>query len=256
MLFPDRFTSLKVDIASISAIIRLDHKYELKGLYDEALRYLTTYYTTNFDTWADGTNAIEWHPEPIHAIAAINLGRLTNTTSILPLAFYICATLGPEVARGFHRGDGSWETLSPDDLYLCLQMKERLVAENAHSAFVLLRPQGQQHCSNAHGYQMCAEVTRKILDQAGLSKGPRALSSDRALDSWIVTVDSYSPPPAPAPPTLGPYVSVMMYAQQARAVCKGCRSHMQTRDRELRRNIWRKLPEFIGLTVDNWDAPL
>lgn len=246
---------MKVDIASISAIIRLDHKYELRGLYEQAMSYLTTYYTTNFDAWVDGRNAAEWRPEPIHAIGAINLARLTNTTSILPCAFYIAATLGPELAHGFARKDGSMEQLSAEDLYLCLQMKQRLVTENAHTAFLLLRSPGQQHCSNTNGFQsLCGDTIRKILEQAGLSKGPHAVASDHALDSWMPNVDSYSPPTA-QPPAIGTFVT-MYSAPNQRSLCKGCRTWVQNRDRELRRQIWRKLPEFVGLALDNWDATL
>ena len=240
-----------MDISFISAIIRLDHKYELKGMYEQAMNYLTTYYTTNFDTWVDGRNAAQWQPDPVHAIGAINLARLTNTTSILPLAFYICATLGPDLVRGFIRADGSVERLSADDLRLCLEMKARLAAENAHAAFLLLRP-AAQHCSNASGHMYCAELWRKILEHAGLSKAPHPVASERALDSWLENADCL---PAPAPP--GPGVTFSMYMSSyspQRSLCKGCKGHLQVRDREVRRQIWKRLPEFVGLTIENWDT--
>lgn len=61
-----------------ASIIRLSHKYGFKGLYDKAMGYLTTYYTTSFDAWADRHNATQWRPESrVHAITAINLAWLT-----------------------------------------------------------------------------------------------------------------------------------------------------------------------------------
>ncbi|KAM5539652.1 hypothetical protein V8D89_006761 [Ganoderma adspersum] len=244
-------TAQKVDISFISAIIRLDHKYELKGMYEQAMSYLTTYYTTNFDALVDGRNAAQWQPDPTHAIGAINLARLTNTTSVLPLAFYICATLGPDIARGFVREDGSVERLSPEDMRLCLEMKARLAAENAHTAFLLFRPVAQ-HCSNSSGHMYCAELWRKILEHAGLSKAPHPVASERALDSWLENADCL---PAPTPP--GPGVTFSMYMSSyspQRTLCKGCKGHLQARDRELRRQIWKRLPEFVGLTIENWDT--
>ncbi|RPD58575.1 hypothetical protein L226DRAFT_146930 [Lentinus tigrinus ALCF2SS1-7] len=255
IIFPLRknlkFSNWKVDMDFISAIIRLDHKYELKGLYDQAMGYLTTYYTTNFDDWLEGRNATEWRPEPIHAIGAINLAHLTHTHTILPLAYYICATLGSNLPVGYARPDGTMERLSPDDLRICLDLKARLTAENVHSAFLLLRYPGQQHCSNSQAYTSCSELFRRLLEHVGLSKGPHAIASDRALDSWMDTIDSYTPP---ATQNVSPYM--VMYQTQSRSLCKGCRAFVQNREREMRRQIWRKLPEYVGVTIDNWDAPI
>lgn len=239
-----------MDIEFISAIIRLDHKYELKGLYEQAMEYLTTYYTTNFDDWVQGLNA-EWRPEPIHAIGAINLAHLTGTDSILPLAYYICATLGPDLPLGYARQDGTMERLTPEDLSVCLRLKARLATENVHSAFALLRYPGQQHCSNSQAYQSCSDLFRRLLEHVGLSRGGHAVASDRALDSWMDAIDSYTPP---SPQHANAYM--VMYTTQSRQLCKGCRAYVQNRDRELRRQIWRRLPEYVELTIENWDAPV
>ncbi|KAI1791600.1 hypothetical protein LXA43DRAFT_889084 [Ganoderma leucocontextum] len=244
-----KFSGKKVDIAFISAIIRLDHKYELKGVYNQAMGYLTTYYTTSFDAWVDGRNSVPWKPEPVHAIRAINLARLTNATSILPAAFYICATRGPDILHGFPHGDadadGSTgvERLTPADLRLCLEMKVRLADENAHTAFLLFRPPDDaQVCSNSLRY--CADVWRKLLEHAGLSKAPHPVASERALDSWMENADCL-----PRWPLEGAYDPAAR-----RTLCGGCVAHLQARDRELRRQVWGRLPELLGLTIENWDA--
>ena len=39
-----------------------------------------------------------------------------------------------DMQRGFVRADGPVERLSSDDLRLCLEMRARLAAENAHAA--------------------------------------------------------------------------------------------------------------------------
>ncbi|KAH9916613.1 uncharacterized protein BXZ73DRAFT_53726 [Epithele typhae] len=248
-----KFSNSRIEIDFISAVVRLDHKYELKGLYDQAMSYLTTYYTTNFNTWADGKNASDWSPDPIHAITAINLARLTNTPSILPTAFYILCTLGPEIALGARRADGTKEQLSPGDLFQLLSMKEKLCAANMNTAYALFRTQSSGHCSNAGGYSCCADVIRKVLDAAGQGKGPHALASACALDGWMENVEAYAAT-APPPPPQHVNAYMMMYTQSQRALCKGCRTYLQSRERELRRGVWRKLPEYAGVTVANWDA--
>ena len=69
---------------------------------------------------------------PVHAIGAINLARLTGTTSILPCAFYHCCTLGGAVVDGWKREDGSVERLSDEDLKRCINGRDglsRLIAD-------------------------------------------------------------------------------------------------------------------------------
>ena len=249
-----RFNGRKVDINFISAIIRLDHKYELKGLYEEAVNYLTSFYTTSFDMWVDNRNAVYWRPDPAHAIRAINLARLTNTPSILPTAFYTCATLGPDLVHGFLMSDSDLfrERLTPDDLRLCLELKARLAAENARAAFLLFRFPGTQVCQNTSSQGYCAEVWRRILEQAGVAneKVPHPVASERALDSWVADADCV--PATMVVPTPGNVMLVPTFPQ--RTLCAGCRNHLQVRDREVRRQVWSRLPELIGLTIENWDA--
>ncbi|KAI0742371.1 hypothetical protein C8Q80DRAFT_1238079 [Daedaleopsis nitida] len=265
------FSTRKVDMASISAIIRIDHKYELKGLYDQAMSYLTTYYTSSFDEWHQGRNTFEWRPEPTQAIGAINLARLTNTPSILPLAFYICATLGPDIARGYLREDGTVEYLSHEDLYHCLRLKEKLVAENVRAAYFVLQYARSSctHPNAAQGLSPCGDLLRQIAEQARLANAPHPLSSDRALDSWDANIDHYTASQASAQqaqvqfvhhPHQGAFafalnnMNMNMNVQRPRVVCQGCRDRVRQRDVEVRRQVWQKLPEFLGLTIDNWSA--
>ena len=254
---------ISIDINFISGIVRLDHKYELNSLYEQAMGYLTTYYTTDFNSWANGSHASDWEPEPIHAISAINLARLTNTPSILPAAFYICATLGPDIAVGFARAVGSYERLAPEDLRLCLVLKEALVAENASSAYKLFRsgptasvmPFNNANANNTmcvlHG--QCGDVLRRVYENAATGRGQRGLSSARALESWVAVVDAYVPPQITQMQFHGGGM-FMQGPQAARGVCKNCRSNLETRDRELRKGIWRKLPEILGLHIEGWNG--
>ena len=263
-----------MNINFISAIIHLDDKYELKGLYDWAMGYLTKFYTTSFDTWTDVSHTLEWCPEPKQAIMAVKLARDTGTLSILPTALYVCATLGPDIALGLEHDDGTCEYLAPEDLHLCLALKNFLVAANSECAFALFRqtthtPSSTQPC---HTPGVCSDLLRRVFEQACTNKGPRTLSSGRALESWLDALDALPAPapmqthmvmPPPMPPMMmGPGngmtgfngVYYYMPSPPAPPLCTNCRAQLEKRDWELRRQVWRKLPGWIGLNIENWDA--
>ena len=240
----------------ISAIVRLSHKYELDALHDWAMGYLTTYYTSSFDAWSNGDNAAQWQPDPVHAITAVNLARLTNTSSILPTAFYICATLSPNVLLRVPPQDGSTEQLTPEDLSLVLGLKARLAAENARTAFLLFQPPSASgtRCSKRLMRDWCGEVMRRLLEHALLApQPPHPLASECVLDSWVPNADCL-----PAAVCENPGWSDMPYVPgrgwyQPCDLCESCRARFEKRDRELRREVWRKLPEFLGLAIEGWD---
>ncbi|PIL33067.1 hypothetical protein GSI_04516 [Ganoderma sinense ZZ0214-1] len=264
LLYPQRIgqkplSDRKANMALISAIIRLGHKYGLEDLYDQAIGYLTACYTTSFDAWTGRRDSSQWQPDPIHAIRAINLARLTNTTSILPAAFYICATLGPDIARGLPLEDGSTEQLAPDDMHLVLGMQARLLAENARIAFLVFRVPSVLPCPwGPYSRAQCREVWRRLLGHAGLPEPevqlPHPVASACALDSWVANMGClprFFPTPPPVEPRI--YVGGQGWYHMSN-LCEPCRHHLETRDWELRREVWRKLPGFLGLTIEGWDA--
>ena len=244
-------------MALISSTIRLGHKYALEDLYDQAMGYLTTCYPTSFDVWTENGNS-QWQPDSIHAIRAINLARLTNTISVLPAAFYVCATLGPDIAHGLPLEDGSTEQLTPEDMHLLLDMKARLLTENTRTAFLLFQPPRNPLCTmDSFTKGMCRRAWHKLLEQAGLSEPTvpsHTIASSSALDSWVPNVDCL-PTFAPTPPPSGPTFQITGKGwYHPTRLCKQCRDYLGVRDRELRREVWRKLPVFLGLTIEGWDA--
>ena len=235
-----------MDITLISAIVRLDHKYELTGLYDQVMNYLTSYYTTSFDAWTNYKRTLSWSPEPIHAICAINIARLTNTTSILPAAFYMCATLGPDIALGAPLEDGSTEHLTPEDMHLVFELKTRLAAENARAAFFLFQARTAQACSGNVWRGNCTTAWNELLERAGEPEAPHPIASERALDSWMWNTEW------PRVPLIERFEG--RAPERHPSLCNGCMDRLRARERGMRREVWRKLPKFIGLTIENWDA--
>lgn len=224
----------------LSAVIRLDHKYELPALQPKAMSFLTTYYTSRFKSWVNGTHALQWKPQPLDAISAIAIARLTHTASILPTAFYeLCTLKTSQVLRGRLRKDSCFEKLSENDVELYLGLRDTFAYYNIHSAFRLFRTQSKDCIYGSDPASACAIYLRGVLDQSGLSNLPHLVSSLRALDSWLKNVAEYKPPKDNLTPP---------------GLCRHCRSYIETRDIDLRYQIWGLLPDAVGVTIEGWDA--
>lgn len=104
MFYQDN-AELSFTFDEISAVIRPSHKYHVADAQWQALSTLKLYVTDDFDD-LQTFNEDGLFLKPFDAIAAINLSRLTDTTSILPLAFNICAVLELDLVRGIVRPTG------------------------------------------------------------------------------------------------------------------------------------------------------
>lgn len=116
----------KIPVDELFAVARLAHKYEVDDLLRQTISCFKTYYTTSFDVWntkgqfGDVPFEVSHEESPlIYGIGVINLARLTNNPSMLPLAFYDCSSLGGKVVNGWKCPDGTVEDLSSEDLKRC-----------------------------------------------------------------------------------------------------------------------------------------
>ncbi|KAI1795285.1 hypothetical protein LXA43DRAFT_939155 [Ganoderma leucocontextum] len=113
----------------ISAVIRLSHKYHVADAQRQALHTLKLYFTEDFHDMErfeeDGLFLIKRSD----AISAVNLARLTDTPSILPVTFYKCCELGSAVMDGCRRADGHVEHLSLEDHKICMTGRVALVRD-------------------------------------------------------------------------------------------------------------------------------
>lgn len=232
-----------VDIDMLSAVIHLDHKYELPTLQAQAMSYLTAYYTSHFEHWVDGTHATPWKPTPLDAIGAIAIAHLTNTMSILPTTFYdLCSASVLDVLKGHARSDGSFQKLSEDDLELYIRTRDKLTYLNARVPFLLFRP-AKDCIFGRHAVTECAVHMKAILSSSGLSHLPHTITSVRALDSWLQNLSEHAATNADTD-----------HCGTLPGLCARCKSYVEKRDRELRQQVWRKLPGGMGITVEGWDA--
>ncbi|EIW56922.1 uncharacterized protein TRAVEDRAFT_81124, partial [Trametes versicolor FP-101664 SS1] len=102
---------------TISAAVRLGHKYQMPDLLDNALGFLKAYYPTDCDAWRTIDRGLPGFKVE-HTIGVVNLARLTDDASLLLMALFACCNIenAETVVRGFEREDGSREQLALDDV--------------------------------------------------------------------------------------------------------------------------------------------
>ena len=210
----------------ISASIRLGHKYQMNELYTQALQHLKIHYTTKLDSWK---RLKDWTPPGFaanHAIGVVNLARLTGELSILPTAFLVCIfTVGSALVHGFTREDGTQETLSPDDLALCFATKTRLTSARIAALLRILHPVKSDACVSHPSY--CKEKLQHAL---------------QGLKDHSETMASRSP-----------FVPYTCYVQEGTLeLCPKCTEMVQGREKQEQREIWGRLPEYLGIEVPGW----
>ncbi|KAI0742390.1 hypothetical protein C8Q80DRAFT_1273069 [Daedaleopsis nitida] len=93
---------------TISAWIRLGHKYQIHHLVERSLAHLRRF-------------------PRLHAIGVVNLARITEAYDLIPTALMSCCMLDAGIAIGFPREDGSMERLCAADIELCFKAKENLI---------------------------------------------------------------------------------------------------------------------------------
>ncbi|KAI0753723.1 hypothetical protein C8Q74DRAFT_1320211 [Fomes fomentarius] len=112
------FGTQTITYHKISALIRIGHKYQMDHLVQQSLDYLRTIVCSK--------GPPVWRLRQ-YSIGVVNLTRLTGAHHLLPCALMQCCSLGSSVVDGFAREDGTREYLSPQDLGLCFNAKDKLI---------------------------------------------------------------------------------------------------------------------------------
>ena len=217
----------------MSACIRLGHKYQCEPVVQSYISYLKKYYVDNFDAWWDVTTFDPPGFRPIYRIGTVNLARLTGTTSLLPVALMACCKLGAELGDGFAREDGTLETLAYDDVVRCFVGKAKLTEASfvaVHRVFRDTVASGCKHPSTCKG--VLQQLLQRVVENEEMMEDIRALHFDDAKTGYVDAVDS------------------------GRALCAKCYEMVGEggRQDEQRREIFQRLPEMMGIEVENWDA--
>ena len=189
------------------------------------MNYLKEYYTHDFDVFS--RRRPPYGPPSFrdeHAIGVVNLARLTEEYTLLPVAFLICCTLGLAIVHGFQPQDqnGCRETLSSDDLGLCFQAKSKLIERCISSAVSVFDPTVAKECKTVTD---CRRALRETL---------------RTLDRYAAKL---------AHPD--PFVSIVQCTPLRKSLCSTCWAMVKQREEEERRDTWGELPTLLCLKEFN-----
>ncbi|KAH9916571.1 uncharacterized protein BXZ73DRAFT_105765 [Epithele typhae] len=125
------YRGARIPFEEVVAVARLAHRFDVRHALHAALQHLTKFYTTDFRSHHDHSHSRDLDvPSDECAVAAIQIARLTNTPSILPLAFYLCSLhecpngyLDPRLRMRFEWRPlhGPVEDLPAEDRDVCLK---------------------------------------------------------------------------------------------------------------------------------------
>ncbi|KAH9923953.1 uncharacterized protein BXZ73DRAFT_50707 [Epithele typhae] len=225
----------RMEFAELAALIRMSHKYHVEDVHARAMHHLKLYFTNDLTTWdtagADGNAFL--HITPPDALAAVNLARLTHADSVLPTALYLCAQLDGELAAGVERPDGTTERLDARDLELVLRARTELVRASTRGACAICRPVPSAQCASKGCERALREILGMMLD--GLQKDPIGdIAGYAALDSWEHWIED---------------------VVELWPLCEPCRGMLHARDLEVRKDVWKHLPTYMGVPLDDWKDP-
>ncbi|PIL26498.1 hypothetical protein GSI_12256 [Ganoderma sinense ZZ0214-1] len=211
----------------LSAVVRLAHKYNVSQVLEQTLASLHDYgFVTSFAAYSRLPPNAALALDPWHNIGIVNLARLADTPSLLPLAFYRCAYLGSDVLNGCAREDGTIEHLSEADLRRCIDGRVAVVHE--HTAFL---------CAVFDGAANPA-CTRPPLCASGL----------RNAQVGLLRMKEFEAKYHPLWPCWVEAVSQLGDTQ----VCPGCRGEMLERAKKGQKKFFDRLPEIFGIMVEGW----
>lgn len=222
------FSTQKPSFDMVSAVIRIGHKYQMQDIVTRAVGYLKTYFPARLEAMPTGATV----SRPFltyHAIGVVNLARLVDEPSILPLALLGCCALsGADVIKGFRREDGTREQLALDDIGRCIDGCAALISQLLMLSSNIFSLDVSGQCEDP---RECREMLAKMLAGVGASDTVGDFADlDSVFDSWLYPYENSFLP----------------------VCCKPCQDMLRRRDLAERRKLWKKLPVIMGVEVDNW----
>ncbi|PIL26555.1 hypothetical protein GSI_12313 [Ganoderma sinense ZZ0214-1] len=218
-----RDASAALSFDEVSAVIRLAHKYHVADIQNQGLLLLQDhYFPSDFDRYEELRKGHSL-PRNLYGIAAINLARLTNTPSLLPVAFLKCHSLREAVLDGQKRADGTVEHLSPDDLRRCFVAQSALLERNSQAMGSVFQPKPSDTCNDP------ARCRRGLGDSCNLIVRKGTVFQHDFIINWAKLIEL-----------------------AGQSICPECEKELQARNAKERRKVWDDLPKIFGITVEGW----
>lgn len=210
---------------AILAYIRLGHKYQFTELYDLAMTRLKSHFVTDLPRWR---KIKTWMPpgfDLIHAVAVINIARMTEEYALLPTALLICCRISDDTIDGLEYTDGEEETLSSDDIALCLSAHPKLMKVTMETFMGTLFPVVSDNCTRwSETHNACVQTALKICN----------LLPESAVTSLVAR---------PNPVILG----ASQFGNEINALCPACKENILKRQKRLCERGWNALPRIFEL---------
>ena len=223
----------------------MSHKYQLDRFLSAAviprLKHAFPTELEPWDEWGGFDGAPPLEAEDYHAIEALNLFRLLDRPEMVPTALYGCCQLRPaDLLRGVTRSDGvTREHLSSSDLELCFEVKEKLTQATVDLVA-----------------QLCDTYEARL---EGLSSSnPRCSSPDRCSDDMKMVLFECREylrkyiGTDPLETAIGG--GLRHWTGSAGRICDVCGDSLKEKYSQFREEVWRRLPDLMGMEVVGWDS--
>ncbi|KAH9856212.1 hypothetical protein C2E23DRAFT_722714 [Lenzites betulinus] len=214
----------------VAACIRIGHKYQIDELVQRNITFLQKLYPSDYNSFlATRRN----HRPPsftrAHAIGVVNLARLVNVPSLIPIALMECCTIGANIVHGLLHADGTREMLTPEDLGRCFVGRARMGQASARIAHQMFRQTVARGCRRP---ACCQRVLLRLLTELGDGR-IELVSNIDWWASWTEYVDG---------------------KDEDRELCGRCyRMLDEDRPMQLQREVWGVLPTMMGLPqMEDW----
>lgn len=193
-------------------------------LYEQSLSLLKEHFTDNFETWSGHSSWVPAGFSKVAAIGVVNLARLTGEVSMLPSALIACLMLGSGIVNGFEREDGTKETLTLEDLSICIRAQATLRTATVRSIIRRFKRTVSADCKTKDS---CRAALRD------------ALYGIEEVTDVLITGDPFAP-----------YTSFLKDGKIR--LCASCMNMLEERDDKERQEIWKRLPDLFGIEVPGW----
>ncbi|KAI0737397.1 hypothetical protein C8Q80DRAFT_1115176 [Daedaleopsis nitida] len=220
-----------VPFSILASLIRMGHKYNIPTVLNDALSRLKKYYTADFNSWRDCKARKRYvSTTSLDAMTVIKLAHLTDTPSLLPIAYFVCCDLIAETYSD--DSDKAAQLiladLAPEDPCRILTGSTHLVRHAAMriSAFLTAIPSADCKSPQRCDTKMHLLLIKRLEDGTAYQKLAHR-SAIEPMAAWLVE--------DPALP-----------------LCGACVENGREFDIQQCRCTWEELPRFFGVEVPDW----
>ncbi len=219
--------SRQLSFEEVSALVRLGRKYQFDDMEQQAVAFLKGHFAQPLSVWLKADKYVPAGWDHVHAIGAVNIARLVGCDAILPTAMMVCCALdGVELVRGFVRADGTRETLSDEDLGLCVRARPRLMHATTAAILEVFDPLYFDSDIEDRRHSCCNLILADIWQRRHCQDKPD-LTNEYPFHSF----------------------EFYMGDQLDSGVCDSCGESLRSRIQHMQESTWWDLPDLLGVTV-------